>query len=121
MEILIKSSEDRFMPMGNVYSASINSALELERTYFSLKNEEGKRSNEVFFKMKISDRWMELEQFIDEYFAEVMPERKFELLGFEDKNGAIRDLKTMTKSDFIIDEPTHGFGHCSVLERYRYR
>lgn len=48
-------------------------------------------------------------------FAEVMPQRKLEYLGFEDKNGAIRDLKSITESDLIIDnEPQHGFGRSRV-------
>lgn len=101
MKIFIKQSEDRFWPMGNVYSTTVETVLELEKINFGLKIDTGKRSNEIFFKMELSDRqWLSFERFIDEYLSEAMPERKLDQLGFEDKTGAIRDLKTMTDEDF---------------------
>lgn len=113
MKVFIKSSEDRFWPMGNIYSTTIEKVFELEKIYFGLKEITGKRSNEIYFKMELSDRrWLTLEDFIYEYLTEVMPERKLDELGFEDKNGEIRALKTMTDKDFeeVRNDNIRGFG-----------
>jgi hypothetical protein len=113
MEILIKESEYRFMPFGHVFSTTINSISELMRMYYSFKEDEGKRCSEVFFKLKDSNKeWLELKEFIFENFEgellELSPKTVF--LGVEE-DGVIRDLKSITESDFIEDNKiSHGFG-----------
>jgi len=92
MEILIKESEYRFMPLGHVYSTTINSVSDVIKLYPVFSCDEGKRAGRAFFKLNDdSEKWFELTDFIMEYFSgdksEDFPEYK--LIGFENEDGEI--------------------------------
>jgi hypothetical protein len=91
MEIYIKTSEWRFHPCGHVYKTEITSLEQLYNLYFSFKEDEGKRYNEVYFKTSNDNYWVGLIEFVYENFSDSLSIDfdKINPLGFEE-DGKIR-------------------------------
>ncbi|MHA4067889.1 hypothetical protein ACX16W_22890 [Bacillus cereus] len=101
MEILMKSYEYRFRPVGHVYKAKVNSLAELQRLFSCFCSDDWKRAGEAYFKTEDDDKWLEYEEFILKYFKYQLrlpdlPE-DLELVGFEDGNGMFKSNEEMRK------------------------